>query len=145
MQRSAIDFTGTNVASSRAYADAVTILRASLVPGCVGTYVRPVAKPQQGGLRASGGCPLVLPPHERLVAVEDDKGAHAAAAAALPFPHPSLTAVADADLRAAVKYAVGHRQDIAEFRSEQMSVVRPALARWQTARWRVRPGMRRAR
>ena len=123
MQRSAIDFTGTNVASSRAYADAVTILRASLVPGCVGTYVRPVAKPQQGGLRASGGCPLVLPPHERLVAVEDDKGAHAAAAAALPFPHPSLTAVADADLRAAVKYAVGHRQDIAEFRSEQMSVV----------------------
>ena len=34
MLRSAIDFTGTNVASPRAYADAVIILRASLVPGC---------------------------------------------------------------------------------------------------------------
>ena len=83
--RSALDFTATYVSASRAYVDAVTILRAHLVPGCAGSDVRPTAKPH-GGLRASGGCPLVLPPAERLVPVEDDKGAHADAAVRLPFP-----------------------------------------------------------
>ena len=73
--RSALDFTGTYVSASRAYVDAVTILRAHLVPGCAGSDVRPTAKPQ-GGLRASGGCPLVLPPEERLVPVEDDNRPH---------------------------------------------------------------------
>ena len=122
-QRSALDFTGTYVSSSHAYADAGATLRDHVVPGCVGTYVRPVAKGRPGGLRASGGSPLVLPPHERLVPVEDDKRAHAIAAVALPFPHPNLTAAADADLRAAVAYAVNRRQDLAEFREFQMSVV----------------------
>ena len=122
-QRSALDFTGTYVSSSRVYADAVATLRGHIVPGCVGTYVRPVAKGRPGGLRASGGSPLVLPPHERLVPVEDDKRAHAIAAAALPFPTPNLTAAAEADLRAAVIYAVNRRDDLAEFRKSQMSVI----------------------
>ena len=89
--RSALDFTGTYVSASRAYVDAVTILRAHLVPGCAGSDIHPTAKPH-GGLRASGGCPRVLPPVERLVPVEDDKGAHADAAVRLPFPQKSITA-----------------------------------------------------
>ena len=77
--RSALDFAGAEVSSSSEYVRAVDTLRAHLVPGCVGSDSRPQAKPQ-GGLRASGGCPLVLPPNERLVSVESDKGAHADAA-----------------------------------------------------------------
>ena len=119
---SALDFTGTYVSASRAYVDAVTILRAHLVPGCAGSDVRPTAKPH-GGLRASGGCPLVLPPAERLVPVEDDKGAHADAAVRLPFPQRSITASAEADMRAAVSHAVNHRHHLSAFRSAQMAIV----------------------
>ena len=120
-RRSALDFAGTYVSASRAYVDAVTILRAHLVPGCIGSDARPTAKPH-GGLRASGGCPLVLPPHERLVPVEDDKGAHADAAVRLPFPQRSITEAAEADMRAAVAHAVSHRHHLSEFRSAQMDI-----------------------
>ena len=106
---------------------AVDILRAHLVPGCAGNYSRPMVKPL-GGLRASGGCPLVLPPHERLVPVEDDKGAHADAATRLPFPQASLTSAAEGDMRAAVSHAVRHRHSISEFRSAQMEVVNSVAA-----------------
>ena len=120
--RSALDFAGAEVSSSSEYVRAVATLRAHLVPGCVGSDSRPQAKPQ-GGLRASGGCPLVLPPNERLVAVESDKGAHADAASRIPFPKGNLTAGAEGDLRAAVSYAVRHRHDLSEFRRSQMLVV----------------------
>jgi hypothetical protein len=65
----------------------------------------------------------VLPPEERLVPVEDDKGAHADAAVRLPFPQKSITASAEADMRAAVSYAVNHRHNLSEFRSAQMAIV----------------------
>ena len=120
--RSALDFAGAEVSSSSEYVRAVATLRAHLVPGCVGSDSRPQAKPQ-GGLRASGGCPLVLPPNERLVSVESDKGAHADAASRIPFPTGNLTAGAEGDLRAAVSYAVRHRHHISEFRRSQMLVV----------------------
>ena len=100
---------------------AVDVLRAHLVPGCAGNHSRPMVKPQ-GDLRASGGCPLVLPPHERLVSIEDDKDAHADAATRLPFPQASLTAAAEGDMRAAVSHAVRHCHTISEFRSAQMEV-----------------------
>ena len=120
--RSALDFAGAEVSSSSEYVRAVAALRAQLVPGCVGSDSRPQAKPQ-GGLRASGGCPLVLPPNERLVAVESDKGAHADAASRIPFPKGNLTAGAEGDLRAAVSYAVRHRHSLSEFRRSQMLFV----------------------
>ena len=65
----------------------------------------------------------MLPPEERLVPVADDKGAHADAAVRLPFPHKSITASAEADMRAAVSRAVKHRHDLSEFRSAQMAIV----------------------
>ena len=61
---------------------------------------------------------MVLPPAERLVQVESDKGAHADAAVRLPFPHRSITASTEADMRAAVSHAVTHRHYLSEFRSD---------------------------
>ena len=65
----------------------------------------------------------MLPPHERLVPVEDDKGAHADAASRLPFPQKSITEGAEGDMRAAVIHAVRHRGHLSKFRSDQMTVV----------------------
>ena len=118
--RSQLDFTGTAAAQAPAYRRAVQMLRASMVPGCVGTYTRPEAK-AAAGPRASGGKPLVLPPEERLVAVEDDKGAHAFHASLLPFPRPPLTASASADLRAAVRFAVANHARLPAIRSAAVS------------------------
>ena len=125
--RSQLDFTGTRAASAPAYLRAVQLLRASMLPGCVGTYVRPTARPS-GGPRASGGRPLVLPPEERLVDVEDDKAAHANAAVLLPFPMPSITASASADLRAAVKFAVANRERLPAIRSAAVSAAEAVAA-----------------
>ena len=119
-RRSQLDFTGTTAAQAPAYRRAVRLLRASMVPGCVGTYVRPEAK-AAAGPRASGGKPLVLPPDERLVAVADDKAAHAFHASQLPFPHPPITASASADLRAAVRFAVANRARLPAIRSAAVS------------------------
>ena len=77
--RSQLHFTGTGAEHAPAYQRAVQLLRASMVPGCAGSYVRPTTK-QAEGPRAAGGRPLVLPPEDRLVAVEADKAAHAYAA-----------------------------------------------------------------
>ena len=112
---SALDFIGTRAAALPLYVAAVQFLRANLVPGCEGQYTRPASK-LSGGLRASGGCPIVLPPHERLVAVESDKAAHAEAAARLQFPPKGTAETADTDLRAAVAYAVVHRDTLRLFR-----------------------------
>ena len=125
--RSQLDFTGTTAAAAPAYVRAVRTLRASMLPGCVGTYVRPTARPTAGP-RASGGRPLVLPPEERLVDVEDDKAAHANAAVLLPFPSPSLTASASADLRAAVKFAVANRGSLPAIRSAAVSTAKAVAA-----------------
>jgi hypothetical protein len=119
-RRSQLDFTGTQAAQAPAYRRAVQLLRASMLPGCVGTYVRPMAK-QAEGPRAAGGRPLVVPPEERLVAVEDDKAAHAYDAAQLPFPRPPITASASADLRAAVRFAVANRARLPAVRAAAVS------------------------
>ena len=121
--RSQLDFTGTTAARAPVYTTAVRRLRQLLVPGCAGAYVRPQAKRHDGGLRAAGGRPLVVPPHERLVPVEDDQLAHAIAAAQLPFPHPSIGAGAEPDLVAAVKHAVRERHSLQEFRRVQLALV----------------------
>ena len=65
----------------------------------------------------------MLPPHERLVAVDNDKAAHAEAASRLPFPQRSAAHAADADLCAAVAYAVDHRESLREFRRGQLEIV----------------------
>ena len=124
---SALDFTGTRVSALPVYAHAVETLRAIMVPGCEDRYTRPTARPQ-GGDRASGGCPLVLPPQERLVAESSDKAAHAAAAARLPFPQKGGAKDADADMRAAVAYAVDHRESLSKFRSDQLVVIDAVVA-----------------
>jgi hypothetical protein len=70
----------------------------------------------------------VLPPHERLVAVESDKAAHAEAAARLRFPQKGTADTADADLRAAVAYAVDHRDTLRSFRKDQLAKVDAVVA-----------------
>ena len=119
-RRSQLDFAGTTASSAPAYVRAVQLLRESMVSGCAGTYVRPTARPGAGP-RASGGTPLVMPPEDRLVAVEADKAEHALQASMLPFPRAHLTASASADLRAAVRFAVANRAHLPAVRSAAVS------------------------
>ena len=70
----------------------------------------------------------MLPPHERLVAVESDKAAHAEAASRLPFPQKGTAESAETDVCAAVAYAVDHRDTLISFRKEQLAKVDAVVA-----------------